>query len=117
MGERFPVHSAGTRPKGVHPMTHRVLAELGVDSSAQSSKSVRDFLGKEPVGVAIVLCDEAAKECPSVYPFAAETLYWPFDDPALEGLDEAAQLARFRRVRDEIEARLREWIEADGTTA
>jgi hypothetical protein len=38
----------------------------------------------------------------------------PFDDPAK--FDDAARLARTRRVRDQIEARLRLWLAAQGVT-
>lgn len=32
-GDRFEVHSAGTEPKGVNPLTMRVLAEAGIDAA------------------------------------------------------------------------------------
>ena len=58
---------------------------------------------------AIIVCAQAEERCPRVFPFTLEVLSWPFDDPALEGGPEL-QLAKFRRVRDEIEARLRTWL-------
>lgn len=110
-GERFEARSAGMRAKGIHPLTHRVLNEIGVDTSDLTSKPVREFMGKLSIQVAIILCEKARQECPSIYPFARRTLYWPFDDPADEALPADRQLDRFRDVRDAIRTRLQEWIE------
>jgi arsenate reductase len=110
-GGRFEVHSAGMAPKGVNPLTLRVLDEIGVDTRGLSSKSTMEFLGKTRVHTAIIVCDSAQKSCPRIQPFAGETLYWPFDDPAAATGSESDKLAEFRRVRDEIDARIREWLE------
>ena len=68
-----------------------------------SAKSTKEFLGKVAVRYAIIVCEEAEKRCPRVFPFTMQTLAWPFDDPIrVEGAPEM-QLARFRRVRDEID--------------
>jgi arsenate reductase len=41
-----------------------------------------------------------------------ERLLWRFDDPpSVQGSDEA-RLAAFRRVRDEIDAKIKAWIAA-----
>src|SRR5207249_6250152 len=59
---------------------------------------------------AVVVCAITQAESPRLYPFALQTLYWPFEDPvAFEGSPEA-QLERFREVRDKIEDRLRAWV-------
>ncbi|HEY8817528.1 MAG TPA: hypothetical protein VIM25_01755, partial [Candidatus Limnocylindrales bacterium] len=42
-GAAFEVYSAGTEPKGVNPLTLRVLAEAGIDASFARSKSVTEF--------------------------------------------------------------------------
>jgi hypothetical protein len=44
---------------------------------------------------------------------ALEILQWPFDDPARVEGSEELQLAAFRRTRDEIDARLREWLRSN----
>ena len=36
--------------------------------------------------------------------------YWPFADPSRADGTEEERLAVFRRVRDQIEARLAEWL-------
>ena len=65
-GAAFEVHSAGTEPKGVNPLTLRVLAEAGIDASCARSKSVDEFLG-QPFDYVVTVCDQARQACP-VFP-------------------------------------------------
>lgn len=97
---RFDVVSAGTEPKGVHPLTIRALAMLGVDGSGLRSKAVADVVDQS-YDVVVTVCDRAREACPYV-PGARARVHRSFDDPALiEGSDEE-RLAAFVRVRDEI---------------
>ncbi|HJW22110.1 MAG TPA: arsenate reductase ArsC, partial [Candidatus Limnocylindrales bacterium] len=45
-GDRFTVVSAGVSPRGVHPLTVRALAEVGIDIAGARSKSVTEYLGQ-----------------------------------------------------------------------
>ena len=109
-GDRFEAHSAGLEPKGINPYTRRVLAEVGLDMSGQSSKDLTVYLGKTHFGYLITVCSNAEARCP-IFPGVANRLYWPFDDPAaVEGTDEE-KLAAFRRVRDAIEIRILAWLD------
>ena len=95
-GGDFEVHSAGTEPKGINPLTLRVLAEAGIDASWARSKSVDVFLD-EQFDFVITVCDQARQSCP-VFPGVHESLHWGYEDPAaVEGTDEE-RLAAFRRV-------------------
>ena len=109
-GGRFQAASAGLEPKGVHPMTLRVLAEAGIDTRGLRSKHSSEFLGKVAVRCAIIVCEKANQHCPRIYPFAAQTLYWPFDDPAAADGTEQERLEVFRDVRDQIAARIDQWL-------
>lgn len=109
-GDRFDVRSAGMVPRGVHPCTIEVLREVGIDTTPLYSKPSSEFLGKVPVRIAIIVCENAQQSCPRIYPFAAQTLYWPFDDPAAFKGSPAAQLEKFRAVRDQIAARIDAWL-------
>lgn len=113
--DRFAVHSAGVEPKGIHPLTVRVMEEAGVSLDEHRSKSLTEYLGKIPIRFVIVVCEEAEKRCPSIWPFGATVLFWPFDDPAaFEGSPEAC-LDKFRSVRDRIEEKIKSWLkEIDG---
>jgi arsenate reductase (thioredoxin) len=95
-GADFDVHSAGTEPRGINPLTVRVLAEAGIDASWARSKSVGEFLGQR-FDYVITVCDQARQSCP-VFPGVHETLHWGYEDPAgAEGTDEE-RLVVFRRV-------------------
>ena len=109
-GDRFEVLSAGLRSAEVHPLTRRVLEEKGFDTSQLHSKGVETVMGRLGINYAIVVCEEAEAACPRIYPFAMQTLYWPFPDPATAPGDEQRQLEAFRDVRDHIEVRIKSWL-------
>jgi arsenate reductase len=95
-GDRFEVDSAGTEPRGVNPLTLRVLAEAGIDASWARSKSVSGFVGR-PFDYVITVCDRARQSCP-VFPGAHAPLHWGYEDPAEATGSEEERLAAFRRV-------------------
>ncbi len=104
-GDRFEVYSAGSQPTGqVHPGAVQAMAEIGVDISGHTSKSMMQFVGQS-FDYVITVCDSAAEACP-VFPGKAVRLHRDFTDPAKAPPE--AQPAVFRRVRDEIAAWLTE---------
>jgi arsenate reductase len=112
-GDHLEVHSAGLEPKDINPFTRQVMQEKGYDLSGHTSKDVAQYLGRVHFGTVITVCDRAEKNCP-IFPGVSRRLHWPFEDPAeFDGSDDE-KLKKFRQVRDEIEARIRQWIEEDG---
>ena len=107
-GGRFEVESAGVEPSSVRPQAVEAMREVGVDISGHRSKSVEEFAGRE-FDYVITVCDNANERCP-VFPGNTRRLHWSFEDPAAAEGNEAERLAVFRRVRDEIRARLRDFI-------
>ena len=103
-GNRFEVFSAGTQPTVVRPETIAVMEEIGLDITNHRSKSVHEFVGK-PIDFLISVCDEA-KETQPLFPSEVRWLHWPFDDPAVVQGSTEARDAAFRRVRDQIHARI-----------
>jgi arsenate reductase len=98
-------YSAGTTPRGVDPLAVKVMAEAGVDISAQRSKAL-DTMRGIPFDYVITMCDDAAEACP-FFPGAKKTIHRGFDDPpalARGAATEAEALAIYVRVRDEIKA-------------
>jgi arsenate reductase len=107
-GPAFEVHSAGTEPKGVNPLTLRVLADAGIDASFARSKSVTDFLGQS-FDYVITVCDQARQACP-VFPGGGASFHWGYEDPAdAEGTDEE-RLVVFRRVFTQLGERIHQFI-------
>ena len=109
-GDRFVVCSAGLEPTEIHPLTLRVLDEAGIDTSALAVEGLEAYMAKVSVQYAIVVCERTQAQCPRLYPFARETLYWPFEDPVAFTGPSDAQLQKFRDVRDQIGARLLGWL-------
>jgi arsenate reductase len=107
-GDKFEVFSAGVEPGRVRPQAIEVMREAGIDISGHRSKSFDEFAGQE-FDYVITVCDNANERCP-VFTGKAERIHWSFDDPAAAEGVAAARLAVFRRVRDEIRERLREFI-------
>jgi arsenate reductase (thioredoxin) len=113
-GPRFEVESAGVSPAGVRPEAVAAMRELGIDISGQRSKSVGEFAGQD-FDYVVTVCDNAREQCP-IFPGRTRRVHWSFDDPAAAAGDEEARLSVFRRVRDEIRARLREFVSAEAAT-
>lgn len=109
-GGRFEVYSAGTHPMGVRAEAVEAMREVGIDISGQRSKSVDEFAGRE-FDYVVTVCDKAREECP-VFPGRTRRVHWSFEDPAEAAGEWAERLAVFRRVRERIGARLREWVGA-----
>jgi arsenate reductase len=107
-GDRYEVASGGTEARGVRPEAIAVMAELGIDISRHTSKTIEGFMG-QPWDWLIPVCEEACEACPYV-PGAKAVLRWSFDDPSAATGSEAERLAEFRRVRDELATRIRAFI-------
>jgi arsenate reductase len=107
----WKVQSAGIFPSYVHPLAIRVMEEIGIDISQQTSKSMKEFLN-ESFDYIITLCDEAAMSCPN-FPGQGKRLHWPFEDPAAAIGTIEERLAVFRRVRDEIKTKIEKFLKSE----
>ena len=105
-GDKYEVESAGVEPSFVRSQAVQAMREINIDISAHRSKSVAEFEGQK-FNYVITVCDNANERCP-LFSGQATRIHWSFDDPAAVTGDEQTKLAAFRRVRDEIRARLRE---------
>ena len=102
-------YSAGLKPAGVNERAERVMKEIGIDISKQTSKAVDEKLLKQ-MDIIITLCDNAAEACPWAPP-QIKRLHWSLKDPAKATGTEKEVMNEFRRVRDEIEKRVKNFIE------
>lgn len=107
-GDKFEVYSAGTNPSFVQPNAIAVMQEIGIDISEQRSKSAQEFTG-ETFDFVITVCSKARENCP-LFPGAPEHIAWDFEDPVQEHLDSEQSLRLFRRVRNEIQQRIRLFV-------
>ena len=98
--DRLEAFSAGVSPSGLNADAVRVMAEAGVDISAQRSKHVDEFKGM-PFDAVFTLCGEAQESCPR-FPGKTKVIHKGFADPGKAAGSEDKVLAVFRRVRDEI---------------
>ena len=103
-GSDVAVCSAGTAPCAVDARAVKVMAEVGIDISAQRSKGVGDLPSLD-FDVVIALCGDAEAGCPTL-PGKPAALRWRTDDPAEVQGDEPQAMAAFRQCRDEIRRRV-----------
>jgi len=106
--ESLRAWSAGVAPRGVDPRAVQVMAEAGIDISAQRSKPVAELKELE-FDYVVTLCGHARETCP-LFPGRTRVVHHGFEDPprlAAGANSEEEALAHYRRVRDQI----REFIE------
>jgi len=103
-GDRFEAHSAGTEATGVRPLAIRAMAELGIDISTQTSKTLDPYVDQR-FDYVITVCDDANESCP-IFPNTMHRLHWSLPDPSKATGSEAEQLAVYRKVRDDLRARI-----------
>ena len=113
-GDKYEAYSAGIEPKEIHPLTKKVMDEIGIDISGQYSKSLKDYMGKIHFGYLITVCDEADKKCPTTFPGMGQRLRWSLEDPAQFVGTEEEKLEKFREIRDQIKKRVKEWVDNQG---
>jgi len=96
-GDGVEAFSAGSRPSGrINPKAVEAMKEVGYDLTTHASKDLDDFNGKEFDAAVTMGCGD---ECPLVV--ARRRVDWQIPDPKHMPPEE------FRRVRDEIEAKVK----------
>jgi len=104
--EGVEVYSAGVSPGRLSAHVVRVLSESGIDASEQYSKP----LSAVPYGriaTVITLCPEDLRNS---LPAGPEVLRWPIEDPTASARSEDEFLDSLRRLRDELEGRLKSYF-------
>ncbi len=120
-GEKYEVFSAGSSPTQVHPLAIKVMAEIGIDISKQTSKSIEEFRNKD-IDVVASVCRSSAKViCPfcsspiisdrpeiinATLPRIKRYIHHSFSDPSEVDESDEEKLAAFRHTRDAI----KKWI-------
>ena len=110
-GDRFEVFSAGIKPTEVNPLAIKVMAEAGIDISSHRSKSAMEFI-RQQFDYVITVCDNAKQTCP-VFPGKYKKIHWDLEDPAEASGSEEDRLVVFRKIRDQIQNNISEFLAAN----
>jgi len=108
LGEQLQAFSAGTEATRVNPLATQVMAEIGIDLSGHSSKTLDEF-ADQPFDYVITLCGDANEKCPLFFG-GVKRLHMGFEDPSRLPGSEAEVLPEYRRVRDEIRQRMKDFF-------
>ena len=100
--------SAGTEPKGLNPLAEEAMSEKGIDISYYKSKHIDLFIDRT-FDYVITVCDKAKESCP-VFPGETEYIHWSFEDPAAATGTDEEKLEAFRKIRDQIQAKILAFI-------
>lgn len=109
LSDNWDVYSAGIEAHGVNPNAVKVMKEVGIDISDQTSDVIEPVLLQE-ADLVVTLCGHANDVCPTTPPDKMR-VHWGFDDPAKATGSDAEKWEVFRRVRDEIGARIKKFAE------
>lgn len=111
-GERFEAESAGLEPGKLNPFVVWAMKEIGIDISENDTNSIKDFYEEgRKYDYVIAVCDKkAAEQCP-IFPGISKVLHWPFEDPSSVDGNDDEKLEVARRVRNQIKAKITEWLE------
>lgn len=114
-GEWFEVESAGLEPGKMNPNVVTVMGEAGIDLSNKATQGVFELIEKgTSYDAVITVCDGASAERCPIFPGKGKKIAWSFEDPsALKGSQEEI-LFHTRKVRDQIEQSVKEFIQASG---
>lgn len=103
--DRLNAYSAGVETHGMNPYAIKVMDEVDIDISGNTSKLVSDLPKDIEFDYVVTVCGHAHENCP-YFPAKSKVVHVGFDDPPslIKGLsDEEEILKIYRRVRDDIE--------------
>lgn len=114
-GECFEAESAGFEPGTLNPIVVVALQEIGIDISQAKTKSVFDlFQQRRMYQYVVTVCDESSSErCPIFPGLVCERMHWSFKDPSIFQGSPTEQLVQTRVVRDEIKAKIEEFVKGE----
>jgi protein-tyrosine-phosphatase len=104
-GGRIEAHSAGSRPRPLHPCAVRVMAERGISLAGHRSKHLDEFAGQD-FDYVITVCDKVREICPE-FPGQPETVHWSIPDPAAASDAAAAGCPAFERTAADLDTRIK----------
>ncbi len=109
VGDKLTPVSAALEPAPVSPLAIDAMKEVGIDISKQPVADVPTAF-KQRFAFAVGVGDQAKERCP-IFPFAFRLFRWSLEDPDAAQGSPAERLAAYRRVRDQIQSRVREFVD------
>ena len=110
-GDEFVVESCGLEAGIVNPLVIEVMAEIGHDLSANTTRAALDLFKQERrYDVVVTVCSPKASELCPIFPGRGLRFNWPFDDPSCVEGDREAKLAAIRTIRDRIKAQVEAFV-------
>lgn len=106
--DKAKIYSAGIEVHGVNPRAVKVMAEDGIDISAQTSNHIEEYFDV-PFDYVITVCDHAKESCP-YFPTQAVKLHHNFPDPAKASGTETEIMVAFRNTRDLVKAYMEDFV-------
>lgn len=100
--------SAGTEPKGLHPVAVEVTRERGIDISRRRAKAFSQGLARG-VDYVVTVCGEARDYYPLLPP-GITRIHWPLSDPARTVGSPEQILESFRPTRDQVKELVRAFV-------
>jgi arsenate reductase len=97
------IFSAGLKPGTIPPQVYKVMEELGISLSGQSTKGINQVPLNE-IDL-VVSFGDAGQKCGGLPP-KTKVKRWPIANPARVSGGNAAVLSVFRSERDEIDKRV-----------
>ena len=110
----FDVSSAGSHPNRVHPDAIKIMEEINIDISKQTSNHIDEFI-QSHIDVLITVCDNANRSC-SAFPAEVKKLHWNIEDPSLHPSGSALYMKNFRKIRTELAGYVDIFLKSFGRT-
>jgi arsenate reductase (thioredoxin) len=106
--DHVEVRSAGTAPKGVHPLSIEVMGAAGVDITSHTSDHIDEFSDTH-FDVVVTVCNNAKETCP-VFTNTDKLVHRSFEEPDHEDMGREELIPIFNRIRDEIRDWAKEFV-------
>ena len=107
--KNIKIYSAGTKPEPVNPYAIKVMNEIGIDISKNTSNHVNEYADFD-FDYVFTVCDNAKAICP-VFPRARKMIHQEFPDPALARGTELEKLKVYIAVRNQLQDYFKAFIE------
>lgn len=108
---KLEVYSAGIETHGVNPRAIATMKQDGLDITHHTSNNLTEYL-QISFDYIITVCDNAKENCP-YFPGEAKRFHHNFTDPAKATGTEEEIMDEFARVRNEIKAYCKAFVERE----